>query len=114
MTGINTFLISKPSDPDLDVYTKVKNTYGEFRLVDDMLGLPFGTISAVIKHHILDHLPAVKEALLSYDIQIDDHGFISKSSRGKWVKLMCDAGMSEVWLHDSGFCKELTEELCEV
>jgi hypothetical protein len=115
MSGVNTFLVSKPDDPYLGVYAKVKNIYEEFWKVDDMLGLTFGTISSVVKNHVLDNLSEVREALLSYNIQIDDHGFICKPSRDKWIKLMYDAGMDEMWLQYSGFSKELTEKaLCEI
>ena len=80
-----------------------------------MLGLTFGTISSVVKNHVLNNLSEVREALLSYNIQIDDHGFICKPSRDKWIKLMYDAGMDEMWLQYSGFNKELTEKaLCEI
>jgi len=89
--------------PNLSTCTHTIDAYEEFTRLDDHLGLPFGTIATVIKHHIPDRLPQVQEALAEYGIKLDDHGHLPKRFRKKWHKLLCDAGMSNIWLHDHGF-----------
>jgi hypothetical protein len=96
--NIHTFLSSTPSNPSLGVYAKTDEIYDEFRLVDDTLGLPFGTIAAVIKHGVLDHLEEVQIALAKQDIEVDDKGCIPTHNQTKWIDLLRVAGMSEKWL----------------